>query len=138
MYGTQGDTLLAGLAVLSLVASLVVANMNYGARSRSMEANYKRIQQISAELENLTIDRDQLTRDQLTRLQREYSIAVDTSENHSSGDHGRASKQSDPARWHELRWQIRRDMTVTLLPYLSVIVPILIIIPFAKSIVNAW
>lgn len=46
MYGTGGETLLVALSVLSLVISLVVANANYGARARSMESSYKKIQQI--------------------------------------------------------------------------------------------
>src|SRR5690242_5888951 len=47
MYGKEGDSLMIALSLLSLVASLVVASMNYGGRSRSLESNYKRIQQIA-------------------------------------------------------------------------------------------
>src|SRR4051812_24806588 len=56
MYGAGGETLMVILAVLALVASLVVANMNYSGRSQAMEANYKRIQQISVHAESFFVD----------------------------------------------------------------------------------
>ncbi|WP_328524587.1 SLATT domain-containing protein [Kribbella sp. NBC_00359] len=132
MYGERGETLLAALAILALVASLVVANMNYGARSRSMEANYKRIQQISMDAENLRLGTMELTEKAFLTLQREYGIAVESSENHSQGDYGRTSKVKS------LRGEQRRDTAITLAPYLSIIAPILIVIPFVQWIVNGW
>jgi type II secretory pathway pseudopilin PulG len=130
MYGTRGETLLAALAVLSLVASLVVANMNYGARSRSMEANYKRIQQISLQAENLSRNHSTLSQEQFLILQNDYGIAVESSENHSQGDFGQVSNRRD------LRSEVRRDAIITLTPYLSTIVPAFIIIPFISWIAH--
>ncbi len=42
---------MAGLSVLSLVASLVVGQLNYGVRSRDMQSNYKDIQFVSQDAE---------------------------------------------------------------------------------------
>ncbi|WP_169523901.1 SLATT domain-containing protein [Amycolatopsis balhimycina] len=124
MYGTGGDTLMAALAILSLVSSLVVSSVNYGGRARAMEASYKRIQQISLAAEDVANDPSQATRQRLNELQREYAIAIDASENHSDADYHRSQK----VNWRKL-W---RDSLVSYFPYATLAVPIGLMVPFAK------
>ncbi len=92
MYGKGGDALMLALAVLSLVASLVVASAKLRERAQSMEGSYKRIQQIAVAAEN--IPEDAVSGYQrLQELRQEYLIAIESSENHSSADfcsHGRS------------------------------------------------
>ena len=124
MYGAGGDTLMATLAILSLVSSLVVSSVNYGGRARAMEASYKRIQQISLAAEDVANDPSQTTRRRLNELQREYAIAIDASENHSDADYDRSQKRG----WRKL-W---RDSLVSYVPYATLAVPISLMVPFAK------
>ncbi|MFD7652548.1 SLATT domain-containing protein [Actinosynnema sp. NPDC059797] len=123
MYGTGGDTLMVALAILSLVASLVVSSINYGARARAMEASYKRIQQISFAAERfLDRETDEAHR-RFLELHKEYEIAIDSSENHSDADHLRASGASFRNVW--------RDTLVSFMPYITLAVPAALLVPFA-------
>jgi len=121
IYGANGDALLAMLAIVSLVASLVVANMDYGGRSQSVEANYKRIQQISLAAESLAAHGCRVA--EVTSLQREYEIALESSENHSGADYQRSLKIPTD------RWRMRRDSLVSVLPFLMLLAPVAVAIP---------
>lgn len=125
MYGAHGATLLAMLAIVSLVASLVVANMNYGSRSQAVESNYKRIQQIALAAEALATRG--CTVRQVEHMQREYEIALESSENHSEPDYQRSLEA--PTN----RWRIRRDDIVSLVPFLMLLAPVAVAVP-----VIAW
>ncbi|MGA6161010.1 SLATT domain-containing protein [Amycolatopsis magusensis] len=129
MYGSGGNALMVVLAVLSLVASLVVSSMNYGARARAMEASYKRIQQISllAERMETTIPSDQLAR-RFEELQREYEIAIESSENHVTADHHKAINQKS--------WETRNQSVLNALPYITLVVPVLLLVPFVNWFFN--
>ena len=124
MYGAGGDALMVVLAILSLVVSLVVSSMNYGSRARSMESNYKRIQQISLSAEHFFVDTAQATAQRYFELKNEYSIALESSENHSEADYLRSS--NDASR--RALWQ---DSLVSLLPYATLTIPLALVVPFA-------
>ncbi|MBX7269319.1 SLATT domain-containing protein [Micromonospora sp. Llam7] len=141
MYGAGGDALMVALSILSLVASLVVSGAGYGTRARAMEENYKRIQQISVAAENLKEYAGPNRQEKCEKLLWEYEVAVASSENHTSrdfyrvrwGNQGKGSSKS----------QLLRDLAVSVayssvaaLPYASLAVPILILIPFANWFFN--
>ncbi|MCP3803501.1 SLATT domain-containing protein [Allokutzneria sp. A3M-2-11 16] len=125
MYGAGGNALMVVLAVLSLVVSLVVSSVNYGARARAMEASYKRIQQISLMAERLprVVGADELTQ-RYVELQKEYEIAVEASENHVSADHDRARGV--------LSMATAKHFTLDVLPYLTLLIPVLLMVPFVN------
>jgi len=53
MYGRHGSTLLVCVSVLALVVSLATTNMDYSGRSRNMFLNYRKLQRLSVEMEEL-------------------------------------------------------------------------------------
>ncbi len=137
MYGRGGDALLVALAVLSLVASLVVSSVNYGARSRAMEASYKRIQQLSLAAESFFISSESATRESLLDLRKEYGIAVEFSENHSDADHIRASEVKGIRVTDKSRNKILiKDTLVTFAPYVTLTIPVALLIPFIRWFIN--
>lgn len=123
LYGAHGDALLAMLAIVSLVASLVVANMNYGGRSQSVEANYKRIQQISLAAGSLVTRGCSLV--EVRNLEREYEIALESSENHSGADYQRSLENAAD------KWGVWRDEFVSVVPFLMLLAPVVVAIPVA-------
>lgn len=124
MYGNHGAVLFAALAVISLVASLVVANMNYPGRCQAVEANYKRIQQIALAAEALP-GRD-VGEPELFMLQREYEIALEASENHSDADYERTL--DCPKK----RWVVRADTLVSVIPLLTLCAPVMVAVPLIR------
>lgn len=122
---------MVALSLLSLVASLVVASMNYGGRSRALEANYKRIQQISLKAESVRVDPTQVTRANYEEILKDYSIALESSENHTDGDYALAAKSSGVDKIPA--WL---DRTKTFIPYLATVLPILILIPFISWLIH--
>lgn len=124
IYGPRGATLLAVLAVLALASSLVVTNMNYPGRAQAMEANFRRLQQISLTAEaaqirpDLDVDPEQ--------VRREYEIALESSENHSDADYLRTQ-----ARTRRATRIILGDRIVTVLPWFSLVVTALVVYPLA-------
>lgn len=123
MYGNGGNALMVVLAVLSLVVSLVVSSVNYGARARSMEASYKRIQQISLMAERLPaiVDTGQLLQ-RYVELQKEYEVAIEYSENHMTTDHDGTTGVPLKSKFKQL--------VLDILPYLTLLIPVLLVIPF--------
>ncbi|MCP3804954.1 SLATT domain-containing protein [Allokutzneria sp. A3M-2-11 16] len=123
MYGNGGNALMVVLSVFSLVVSLVVSSVNYGARARSMEASYKRIQQISLMAERLpVIAVAENLAQRYIELQKEYEIAIESSENHAKGDHDRATGT--------LTKDTIKNFFLDVLPYLTLSIPVLLLIPF--------
>ncbi len=131
MYGARGETVLAALGVMSLVASLVVANANYGARSRNMESNFKRIQELSVIAEGFFVNAATATCQEYERLRREYHSLIDAAENHTSGDHHRAQTTG---AFPALRWKCLKETLVTTAPYLSLALPIGLLVPFVRAV----
>jgi hypothetical protein len=124
MYGRAGDALMVTLSILSLVASLVVSSLGYGIRARSMEASYKRIQQISLMAENFYAHEAPATYERFVDLQKEYEVAIEASENHTEADYQRSQKVKSRTT--------RLDTMLTALPYVTLLIPIALVVPLAK------
>jgi hypothetical protein len=132
MYGAGGDAMLLALAILSLVASLVVSSVSYGTRARAMESNYKRIQQISLAAENLADHHGPDGYVEYRTLQRDYEVAVDSSENHTEADYRAAQGQLAPSPTANRR----RDSIAATIPFLTLLLPAALLIPFTQWFVN--
>ncbi|MCR6646645.1 MAG: SLATT domain-containing protein [Cellulomonas sp.] len=146
MYGENGDTLMVCLAVLALVASLATTNMDYSGRSRNMFLNYRKIQRISVEMERLLHQsRAPVTADAVANLSDEYQSLLDEAENHTTGDHLRHFSRThvtthphysvDPALYSKRRRSMAIDAAITLLPYATLAVPVVLIAPLVAKIV---
>lgn len=131
MYGSGGPTIFVCLAVLSLVISLVVAGLNYGARSRDLFNNYRRLQRLSTEVEHLR------TRDvkpgyaEVKVLLDRYNDLLDDSENHNTSDYARVSDLKKPS------WVVWSDKFVSALPFVTLIVPLGVLVPFVQWLLRA-
>jgi len=123
MYGKAGPTVLVCVSVLALVASLAVAGLDYGVRSRDMFMNYRAIQRIAVEAESLG-EGDPSAED-VQELSERYNALLDDSENHTSADHKAADPDAKIRRWH-----VAASFTLTVLPYLALVVPLLVVVPF--------
>lgn len=137
MYGSQGDLLLAAVGVMSLVASLVVANANYGARSENMERSYKQIQALSVLVESFYADPQSATVGRYELMRGDYAQLLETSENQSSGDYARAkaSSRTPPSRTPaSLQRACLKETAITAAPYLSLILPLALLAPFTDAI----
>lgn len=127
MYGRGGEALMVTLAVFSLVVSLVVSNVNYGSRAKAMEASYKHIQRISLAAER--VKNNWIANGQkISEITRDYEVAIETSENHSDVDHFRTLENLTKSQ----RVRMFADSFVTVSPYVSLIAPILILVPFVQ------
>lgn len=111
-----------------------------------MEGSYKRIQQISLAAENfLNFDSEDAYQRYL-KIQKEYDIAVESSENHTDADYYRAvgkdravDKERDAKKDDEdsrRRKSLIRDTLISLSPYVTLIVPVGLLIPFARWFIN--
>lgn len=132
MYGAAGPTVFACLAVLSLVISLVVAGQNYNGRSRDLFNNYRRLQRLSTEAEYLRDNNDVVDQDKVEALLSRYNDLLDDSENHSEADYERTLDEGS-----RRSWLICRDRFFSALPYVSLIVPLLVLMPFLVWIIDA-
>src|ERR1043165_8227776 len=133
MYGAGGDALMVVLAILSLVASLVVSSVNYGARSRAMEANYKKIQQISLLAETPSLTNPE-ARQRFREALKECEMAVDSAENHSEADYYRSLV--DYKKVQGARKQVWRDSLISLAPYITLSIPVGLVVPFVIWFIN--
>lgn len=124
MYGKTGPTVLVCVSALSLVASLAVAGLNYGTRSRDMFMNYRGIQRLSLEAQTLQDNAD-LDTDAIRKLSSRYQSLLDDSENHTSADYKAAYPDAKVSVW-----RLRASALLTALPYLALVVPVLVLIPF--------
>jgi len=115
---------------MALVASLVVAGLNFGGRSRDMFMNYRRIQTLSVEAEALLI-RGGANADEVDQLAARYDSLLDDSENHTESDYQRAFP--DSARG---AWPIKRAKLLTVAPYSALLVPLLVIWPILTWIIR--
>lgn len=137
MFGARGETLMVVLAILSLVISLVVSSVNYGSRSRAMESSYKKIQQLSFSAEALKLEPMPSRRQKFFELKREYEIAVDSSENHSEADYYRHLRgQPGYQKTAKHSRAILRDDLVSLVPYVTLAVPVSLTVPLAVWFIN--
>lgn len=121
LYGNEGELLLVALSVASLVAGLVVSQLNYPVRARDMEGNYKAIQVVSQLAEaDKTFNASVIRHNELLAA---YHALLTASENHTSAD-----------LWRSKRKGYRHlvcygDQILTVLPYVSLLVPFYILLP---------
>ncbi|GAA4409663.1 hypothetical protein GCM10023148_00280 [Actinokineospora soli] len=116
---------------------MVVANANYGARARSMEASYKKIQQISLHAERfLFLNGPDTARGNLAELHREWDNALELSENHHSVDYYWVLLQNPQHPGNEKVRKWRRNLAIgasavfDCLPWIALTIPILLVVPF--------
>jgi hypothetical protein len=91
-----------------------------------MEASYKNIQGISSTAEDLRNEPDPVSYKRYVELRREYQVALESSENHTSADYHRWEAAS---YWSAFRY-LWRDTLLGLAPYISLLIPIVLLIPF--------
>lgn len=112
-------------SILTLVLSLIVSLFNYGGRARDMFHSYRTIQRVSAEaerLDSITLTETDLN-EALGRLDTEYQLGLDQSENHSTLDYWRARRieprSKDPGQVHARRQRfaaVIRQSALDLIP----------------------
>lgn len=124
MYGRAGPTVLVCVSVAALVASLVIAGLNYGVRSRDMFMNYREIQRLSVEAEQLQGD-SEVDAEVVRDLRDRYQALLDNSENHTSADYGRSDSKAAVSK--AVRWG---SSACTYVPYAALVIVSLIIWPF--------
>lgn len=143
MYGRNGSTLMVCVSVLTLVVSLATTNMDYSGRSRDMFLNYRKIQRLSVEMEELRSSK-LVTFDLVRSLMDRYQAVLDESENHTSGDYYRSlsTKYATGHPLHRGKWisvahipALLVDFVITSFPYLFLLLPLVLLIPLIKSLV---
>lgn len=130
LFGPAGPTLLASLAVLSLVSSLVVSGLDYGARSRNLFSNYRRFQRLSVELEHKNSSGTEVTEIEIQGFLNQFNDLLDECENHTDADHDRASGK-------KISVAIIKNYLLTLVPYATLLFPVLVIVPFVRWAIDA-
>jgi hypothetical protein len=123
MYGEAGPTVLVCVAVLALVASLAVAGLNYGGRSRDMFMNYRGLQRLSVDAEAAQ-DAGTISNAEIQALRDRLNSLLDDSENHTSADFKRADADAPIKSRHVFRSEL-----VTFLPYAALVIPLLVTMP---------
>lgn len=129
LYGAHSDVIIAGLAVITLVASLTVANQNYAARSRDQFYNYRAMQKLSVELESLSQTGKDVDFDEFSTLLNRYNELLDSSENHTSIDHYRAQKDMAVPLSRQQTLSLAGANLLNSLVYITFLIPLLLIIP---------
>lgn len=131
MYGTAGPTLFVCLAVLSLVISLVVASLNYGARSRDLFTNYRNLQRLSTEVEHLRTGNATPGFAEVKVLLDRYNDLLDESENHNAADHTRGHNVG------RVTWGVAGDWSISALPFVTLVIPVFVVLPLVQWLQHA-
>lgn len=126
MYGESGETFLAACSILSLAASLVIASRDYPGRAARMESAYKDIQDVASRVEAARSCSQ--TIDSYTTLHTAYSEIIRHSENHTTPDYHAYRSQWSIARL--------RSAGLTLIPYLSLVLPIWLMWQFGGWVID--
>ena len=143
MYGTNGSTLMVCVSVLTLVVSLATTNMDYSGRSRDMFLNYRKIQRLSVEMEELRSCQI-VTLDSVRSLMNRYQAVLDESENHTTGDYYRSLSTKYPAGHPLHRGKcisashvpaLLIDFAITSFPYLFLLLPLVLLMPLISSLI---
>jgi len=122
IYGIGGPVLLVGVSILTVVASLVTASLDYSGRARNMFINYRKVQRLSGKAERARQDPRRCNQETVNRLSKEYDNLLDESENHTEGDHAKAQSL----------WRSRsrlKEWLLTVTPLGSFLLPVLLIVP---------
>ena len=138
IYGKTGPTLLVSVSILTLVISLVTSGIDYSGRSRDMFLNYRRIQTVSTDAERASTTPSLQTQAVLDELTSRYNGLLDESENHTSTDFARAIAERGltPSGPPVSVWSLRGERAVSFLPYLSLLIPLGLLIPVIVWIVS--
>lgn len=123
IYGVGGPVLLVVVSMLTVVASLVTASLDYSGRARNMFINYRKVQRLSGEAERAQRDPGQCNFETAQRLFSQYDGLLDESENHTAGDYARAQSE-----WRS--GSRAKEMLLTFAPLASLSIPILLLVPF--------
>lgn len=109
-----------------------------------MFLNYRKIQRLSVEAERYLSSQRSPTMEDVDRIYDRYNDLLDESENHTTGDYLRhfpievANTSENPKlagqRERERKRALRRDWIITFLPYGTLIIPALLIVPLAKAV----
>jgi hypothetical protein len=144
MYGPHGDTLMVCLAILALVASLTTSNIDYSGRSRDMFVNYRKLQRIAVEMEELGRQNAvPVNHQSVKELSDRYQAILDETENHTPGDHlqhfsrtlppDHPHHSTDDQLFKARRRALFKDRLITSLPYGTLVVPVALVVPLALS-----
>lgn len=135
-YGQHGPVLLAAIAVLTLVASLVVTGVNYDLRQREMFDNYRKIQKLSVEIELLISKEGGVDYAKKTELMEKYQELLDGAENHSEVDYQVAIRSGHGEKSTLRGWSLFKYFTrligqaaLTYVPYVIVMIPLAVLVP---------
>ncbi|WP_404380899.1 SLATT domain-containing protein [Knoellia locipacati] len=131
LYGANGDVLWLFISILTFAGSLTSSSIGYGARSRNMFQNYRKLQRLSVQAETAKRDEDQCTREVFEKLNSEHDDLLDESENHTTVDFMRAQRSLKPPPPERRRDTARvlASGALSAAPWIAVAVPILLVIP---------
>ncbi|MDP1711050.1 MAG: SLATT domain-containing protein [Candidatus Nanopelagicaceae bacterium] len=134
IYGPRGPIYLIALSIAHLTSSLTVLNLKFGARSRDMFMNYRRIQRVSVEAENLRLEK-RPSKAMIRNLSDQYQMLLDESENHSVRDYEKAFiAEKKGWKTFTLKYFVPSSM---LIPIVFYAVSIMILCPFVVWSVSA-
>ncbi len=144
MYGPNGSTLLVCVAILSLVFSLTTANRDYSGRSRNMFINYRKVQKLSVQMEELGKNQGAaLTEQRVKELSDKYQAVLDETENHSPADHLRHFSRELPQGdvyysdnddlYRRRKTAMRQETLLTSMPYFTLLLPLALLVPLIIS-----
>lgn len=127
IYGPRGPIYLIALSITQLTSSLTVLNLEFGARSRDMFTNYRRIQRVSVDAENLRLEK-RPSKVMIRNLSNQYQMLLDESENHTTRDFEKAFI-AEIKGWKafKLKYSV---LSSTLIPIAFYAVSIVILCPF--------
>lgn len=128
MYGESGDAFLAACAILGLATSLVVASLDYPGRAVRMETSYKEIQDVSSRVQAVRNTSGAPSLNDYDTFYALYSELIRHSENHTAAD-----QDTYDNRWS---WARRASAGLTLVPYLTLVLPGWLFLQFASWVVR--
>lgn len=125
VYGKRGEAMLVFASVLTFALYLAAATLDYSGRSRNMFINYRKIQALSERVERLRKFGHGTSGDVIERLWNEYDALLDESENHASFDYYRTRSSAELSEAE--RWALRGATALLAIPYVTGILPILLL-----------
>jgi len=120
--------------------------MDYAGRSRDMFLNYRKIQRISVEMEELGRQiAVPVTAEAVKNLSVRYQAVLDETENHTPGDHLRHFSRSlsegepyfskNPSLYRQRRRAVAANFFITAFPYLSLALPLALMLPLIGQLI---
>jgi hypothetical protein len=93
--------------------------------------NYRRLQRLSTEVEHLRAGTDTPTFAEVKVLLDRYNDLLDDSENHSAADHKRGNNIG------RVTWGVARDWSISALPFVTLVIPVFVVVPFVQWLLRA-